>query len=259
VPAAYGGALLVVRPGHTLRRVLVRAIEELQGLSTPLCGVVFNPEPAPGGEHSRWPGRLTARPVSGRRTASGAGRCRGAALDAAALALGSLGRRDRTHRAAAPTSCPEVDAAVDPGSFVPAAPVSPALPATPVVRVPDIIERTGRSDVTATLLGFLHRVLDGFRVVFRPRSRYRVEGTLELTGRSRLVLDSGRSEFFATTVGTPTVPNGRLVGGSDLALRQMIRGPNPVGGTPRPCMMGSSGSTGSTCAACAARSSSRWT
>lgn len=108
----------------------------------------------------------------------------------------------------------------------------PALPESRPVLVPRNVDPTGTRDVTTALLDFLSRVPDGARVLFPPRSRYRVEGTVELVNRSRLVLDGNGSQFFATTVRSGQRAHWRLVGGSDLALRRMtIRGPNSAGGT----------------------------
>jgi polygalacturonase len=168
--------------------------------------------------------------VTRQRKAVGASRT--AALAVAALVLGTVAADYPQALSARAYVLPRAGTATDAAFFVPAAPAPPAMPAAPVIRVPGTIDRTGAADVTAALLAFLRRVPDGARVVFPPRSRYRVEGTLELTGRSRLVLDGSGSEFFATIVGDGQRAHWRLVGGSDLTLRQMtIRGPNPDGGT----------------------------
>jgi Right handed beta helix region len=114
-----------------------------------------------------------------------------------------------------------------------ALPSRPALPEGPTVRVPDSIDRTGARDVTTALLRFLGHVPDGAHILFPPRSRYRVEGTLELVDRSRLALDGRGSEFFATTIGSGQRAHWRIVGGSDLTLEGMtVHGPNHAGGTP---------------------------
>jgi hypothetical protein len=117
-------------------------------------------------------------------------------------------------------------------SFQATSPAPPVAAGTTRVPVGNAVDPTGTRDVTADLLDFLRRVPDGARVVFPPRSRYRVEGTLELVNRSRLVLDGNRSEFFATTVGGAQRAHWRFVGGSDLVLERMtVSGANPDGGT----------------------------
>jgi polygalacturonase len=121
----------------------------------------------------------------------------------------------------------------DPASFPPVQAATPVSGPTATVAVGTSIDRTGRRDVTAALLDFLHGVPDGTRVLFPAGARYRVEGTLELVGRSRLVLDGNGAEFFATEQGSGVRAHWRLVSGSDLVLRQMtIRGTNADGGKP---------------------------
>jgi hypothetical protein len=117
--------------------------------------------------------------------------------------------------------------------IVPAAPAAPVLGRLRTYRVGPDVDPTGTRDVTDALLAFFRRVPDGSRVLFPARSRYRIDGTVELDGRSRLLVDGGGSEFFATTAGDPNRAHWRLVGGSDLELRNLsIRGANGDGGTP---------------------------
>jgi hypothetical protein len=111
----------------------------------------------------------------------------------------------------------------------------PPMPAgTTTIRIGDYIDGTGTHDVTAALLDFLRRVPDGSRILFEAGARYRVEGTLELVDRSRLILDGNGAEFFSTERGSANRAHWRLLGGSDLVLRRMsIRGANPDGGKPK--------------------------
>jgi hypothetical protein len=158
------------------------------------------------------------------------GRTLGAAL-AAAVVLGAAAA------AAAPrwwddrTPAPVAGSAAD--AFVPAAARPPALGRLRTYRVGPTIDPTGSRDVSGALVDFFRTVRDGSRVLFPTGARYRIDGTVEIAGRSRLLVDGTGAQFFATSAGDPNRAHWRLVGGSDLELRGLtIRGANPDGGTP---------------------------
>jgi hypothetical protein len=159
------------------------------------------------------------------------GRALGAAL-AAAVVLGGAAAAaaprwwDDGERPAPAVAAAKADA------FAPAAAAPPVLGHLRTYRVGAGLDPTGRQDVTGALLALFRRIPDGSRVVFPAGSRYRIEGTVELAGRSRLLIDGNGSEFFATAAVDPNRAHWRLLGGSDLELRGIrIRGANPDGGS----------------------------
>lgn|SRR5215212_547551 len=121
------------------------------------------------------------------------------------------------------------------GTTVPLSdPVLPAPSApgpTVTVQVSEYVDGTGTQDVTGPLVDLLRRVPDGARIIFAARARYRVEGTIQLVNRSRIILDGNGAQFVATERGDGNRAHWRIVGGSDIVLRRMVvRGPNPDGG-----------------------------
>src|SRR4029453_9571110 len=90
---------------------------------------------------------------------------------------------------------PDTARAAGPAADVlaPAGPAAPVLGRLRTYRVGPDIDPTGTRDVTDALLAFFRRVPDGSRVLFPVRSRYRIEGTVELDGRSRLLVDGAGS------------------------------------------------------------------
>jgi hypothetical protein len=87
-------------------------------------------------------------------------------------------------------------------------------------------------DVTSALTDFLDGVPDGSTVLFSRGGCYRVDGTLELIGRTGLVID-GRGAMFQTAVtADDDRSHWRLVGGADLTVQDLrIVGADALGGT----------------------------
>lgn len=131
--------------------------------------------------------------------------------------------------------------------FVLVGPVAaPARAATGiVVPVPDSIDPTGATDVSAPLNAFFARLVPGTNVQFPAAGRYRIDGTVLLLNRRRLTVDDNSSTFFAATDGsTVPPPRGparahwprlrqqlRIRGGTGVTLRNLtVKGANPHGG-----------------------------
>ena len=93
------------------------------------------------------------------------------------------------------------------------------------------IDATGGADVTAELQALIDRTPNGGVVRLQPGGRYRVEGTLLLVDRQRLTIDGNGARLFATTTGGERRSHLRVVGGTDLVVRDLeIIGANPHAG-----------------------------
>lgn len=99
--------------------------------------------------------------------------------------------------ATATTSVPPITTTTVPASTTTTTtgPVVPALAA---------LDRTGQTDVTAALNTFLASVANGSTVDFPAGGRYRIEGTLVVSGKNGVTIDGHGSTFFATTNGVGT-------------------------------------------------------
>jgi hypothetical protein len=96
----------------------------------------------------------------------------------------------------------------------------------------DAMDATGATDVTAELQALIDRTPDGGVVGLQAGGAYQVEGTLVLEERHRLRIEGNGARIFATTVGDGSRSHLRIVGGSDLVVRNLeIRGANPYAGT----------------------------
>jgi hypothetical protein len=94
------------------------------------------------------------------------------------------------------------------------------------------IDASGVNDVTAALQALIDRTPDGGVVQLQADGAYRVEGTLIVEERHRLRIEGNGARIFATTVGDGSRSHLRIIGGSDLVLRNLeIRGANPHAGT----------------------------
>lgn len=110
--------------------------------------------------------------------------------------------------------------------------VTPATATAATVQVPVTIDRTGTVDVTAELQTFIAGAPDGSTIEFPARARYRVDGSIRVEGRNRLVIDGNGSEFVAKTPADRNRRHWWFIGGSDLTVREVIvRGANPAAGT----------------------------
>jgi hypothetical protein len=95
----------------------------------------------------------------------------------------------------------------------------------------DAIDATGNSDVTADLQALFDRTPDGGVVQLQAGADYRVEGTLVIKDRRDLRIEGNGARIFATTTAHRTRYHLRLVGGSDLVVRNLeVQGANPHAG-----------------------------
>lgn len=112
---------------------------------------------------------------------------------------------------------------------------------TDVWDIPTSIPADGSADVTEDLAAYIRSVPDGSTIRFPAGGRYRIEGTLEVWRRDRLVFDGRGATLFASTPGNPEAGHGRhrplanrshlkFIGGSDLTVRDL----NIIGANPRP-------------------------
>ena len=125
-------------------------------------------------------------------------------------------------------SRPSVTATEEPAIAV----ARPSVPDPGTVVVPGIIDATGQRDVTDELNAWLAAVPDGGVAALLPHGRYRVEGTLQLVGRSGVTILGNGATIFATTPGDRKRGQIRLIGGSSLRITDLvITGAHPAGGT----------------------------
>jgi parallel beta helix pectate lyase-like protein len=111
-----------------------------------------------------------------------------------------------------------------------------ALPnALRTVTVPRRIDATGRVDVTQQLQAFLNAVPDKCVVKFPHGGRYRVEDTLTLVDKHKVVLKGNGAKLFETTRGSRGRSLLSVVGGSDITvLGFQLRGADRRGGADGP-------------------------
>ncbi len=120
------------------------------------------------------------------------------------------------------------------GGAVPAAAAaapSSAVGELPVARVPSDIAKDCSRDVTVQLNQWIGSVSDGSELQFARRGCYRVDGTILISDRSRLVIDGRGSTFKAVAKGGPNRKHFHLVDDRDITLRNLtVRGVNPDAG-----------------------------
>jgi hypothetical protein len=99
-------------------------------------------------------------------------------------------------------------------------------------QVPDSIAGDCSVDVSQPLQAWIASVPDDSIVSFNGGACYRIEGTLELDGRSGLDFEGNGATLKATTTGDDSRSQWRVVGGSGIVFRNMtVQGGNPLGGT----------------------------
>jgi hypothetical protein len=104
-------------------------------------------------------------------------------------------------------------------------------------RVPRSIAADCSADVTPELTAWIGSVPDRSALAFKRGGCYRIEGTLEIADRRRLVLNGNGATFKATTVGATGRSQWRVVRGAHIVLRSMrVRGANPAGGSFNPSL-----------------------
>lgn len=108
--------------------------------------------------------------------------------------------------------------------------------------VPDEIPGDGSANVTEELAAFIRRVPDNATIRFPPGARYRIEETLEVWRRNRLVFDGRGATLFASTPGSAAAAHGRhrplanrshlkFIGGNQITVRDLnITGANTMPG-----------------------------
>ena len=107
----------------------------------------------------------------------------------------------------------------------------PVAPAAARNAAADAIDATGASDVTAALQALIDRTPNGGVIGLQAGGAYRVEGTLVVEERHRLRIEGNGARIFATTIGDGSRSHLRIIGGSDLVVRNLeIRGANPHAG-----------------------------
>lgn len=93
------------------------------------------------------------------------------------------------------------------------------------------IDATGKDDVTAELQALIDRVPDGGVVRLAPSGRYRIDGTLRVTGRRDLRLDGNGARLVARTEGGHDRSHLVVTGGSGIVIHDLeIVGANPFAG-----------------------------
>ena len=108
----------------------------------------------------------------------------------------------------------------------------PGVPAAEaaVYDVPADIPGDCAAPVDDEITAWLATVPDGNTARFAPGACYGQDGTIEVPGRTDLVIDGQGSEFRALTPGDSHRANWRFTGGSNLTVRNMaVRGTNPDG------------------------------
>lgn len=106
----------------------------------------------------------------------------------------------------------------------------PSRSPSPVVGVPARIDPTAATDVTAALQAVLDGAPNGATIQFPAGARYRLAGTLEVTGRHDLVLDGGGGSFKAIAGTGAARPLIRITGSSGVTIRDLLL----VGANPQP-------------------------
>jgi hypothetical protein len=99
--------------------------------------------------------------------------------------------------------------------------------------VPEGVVADCSVDVTSALRTWLGTVPNGSTAQLARNGCYRVDGTIELRGRSGLTLDGNGATFKTGVTGDPHRAQLRFIYGSRIAVRDLtLRGANPNGGTP---------------------------
>jgi hypothetical protein len=99
------------------------------------------------------------------------------------------------------------------------------------VDVPAAIDPTGKEDVTAELQAVIDAALPGTEIRLRQDARYRVDGTLLIDGRERLIIDGQGATVAASARGDdPDRAMWRIRSSRGIALRDLT----VIGGHPDP-------------------------
>ena len=108
---------------------------------------------------------------------------------------------------------------------------APPLPTGATVAAPKTIAGDCSVDVTDALASWIASVPDNSTLVLGRNACYRVDGTITVENRNRLLLDGNGATLKAVTTGNRTRGQLNLKSGSDLTVRALVvRGANPHAG-----------------------------
>jgi hypothetical protein len=108
---------------------------------------------------------------------------------------------------------------------------TPSAPTGAVKAVPASIARDCSVDVAAALGSWIASVPDNSTLSFPAKACYRIDETVVVEGRNRLLLDGNGATLKAVTTGDRNRAQLQLRGGTDLTVRNLIvRGANPHAG-----------------------------
>jgi hypothetical protein len=114
---------------------------------------------------------------------------------------------------------------------VAAIPSPPPLPTGAVAHAPASIPTRCSSDVTDALQSWIDSVPDNSTLQLAKDASYRIDGTLTIEDRNRLLFDGNGATLQARTTGKRGRGQLVLKGGRDLTVRSLtVRGANPHGG-----------------------------
>ncbi len=100
-----------------------------------------------------------------------------------------------------------------------------------VVTIPASIDATGRTDVSAPMAAFFQSVPDGSTISLAPHGQYRMDQTLDLSGRHNLGIQGNGARFFAVAPGEYDRSNVRIENSSGIIVYNLVvRGANPNAG-----------------------------
>jgi hypothetical protein len=108
---------------------------------------------------------------------------------------------------------------------------APAGPTGAVKQVPASIARDCSVDVSAALQSWIASVPDNSTLSFPAKACYRIDDTLLIDARNRLLIDGNGATLKAVVMGNRARAQLRLRGGGDLTVRNLVvRGANPHAG-----------------------------
>jgi hypothetical protein len=110
----------------------------------------------------------------------------------------------------------------------------PPLPTGPTSSVPSVIAADCSVDVTNALQSWIDSTPDNSTLSLGSHACYRIDETLTLRNRHRVLLDGNGATLKAVTMGTRKRIHLLLSGGSDITVRDLVvRGANPHAGATR--------------------------
>jgi hypothetical protein len=155
------------------------------------------------------------------------------AMAMALIASCSGGKRSSTPK----TSVPAASSAAPSTVPAPLPKTSVALPRVPGDRispVPTTIAANCSTDVTKQLQAWIDATPDNATLRFGAGACYRLDGTLRVSARHRLVLDGNGATLRAVTKGTLLRVHVQVERGSDITIKRLsVRGASPNAGASR--------------------------